>query len=146
MSERPTSCDVQIRVRYAEVDAMGYLHHARYFVYFEIGRTELLRLTGVRYRDMEERRLYYVVAKLDCRFRAPARYDDLLTLTTTTTRLTTFRVDHHYELKRDGTLLAEANSTLALVGPDGRPTTLPDDLYVQITGAGGPLAGASGSD
>ena len=72
------SCDVSIRVRYAETDAMGYLHHAQYFVYFEQGRTELLRLNGVRYRDMESRGIFYVVARLECRFRAPARYDDLL--------------------------------------------------------------------
>lgn len=130
------SCDVDIRVRYAEVDAMGYLHHARFFVYFEMGRTELLRQCGVRYRDLEEQGLFYVVARLDCRYRAPARYDDVLTLTTTTQRFSPFRVDHTYALKREGTLLAEANTTLALVGRDGRPTSLPDALYARIGGGG----------
>jgi acyl-CoA thioester hydrolase len=128
------SCDVQIRVRYAETDAMGYLHHAQYFVYFELGRTELLRLNGLRYRDMEKRGLFYVVARLDCRFRAPAHYDDLLTLTTRTSRLTRARVDHQYELKRDGQRLAEANSTLVLVGRDGRPTLLPEELHDIMSG------------
>lgn len=123
------SCDITIRVRYAETDAMGYLHHARYFVYFEEGRTELLRRCGLRYRDMEERGLFYVVARIECRYRAPARYDDLLTLTTTTEKLTRLRVDHSYRLARDQTLLAEARSTLVLVGRDGRPTPLPDDLW-----------------
>lgn len=127
------SCDVQIRVRYAETDAMGYLHHAQYFVYFEIGRTELLRSSGLCYADMERMGLFYVVAKLECRFRAPARYDDLLTLSTTAERITHVRVDHRYELKRDGTILAEARSTLALVGRDGRPIGLPDDLYERLT-------------
>ena len=129
------SCDVEIRVRYAETDAFGYLHHAQYLVYFELGRTELLRANGIRYRDMEERGLFYVVARFDCRFRAPAGYDDLLTLTTRTAKLTRVRVDHSYELKRDGQLLAEANSTLVLVDRDGKPTTLPDDLYGLLTGA-----------
>jgi len=129
MSHPIPSCDVEIRVRYAETDAMGYLHHANYFVYFEVGRTELLRRNGLRYRDMEGRGLFYVVAKIECRFRAPARYDDLLTLTTTTERFTRVRVDHRYELKRDGTLLTEASSTLVLVGRDGRPTTLPEEWY-----------------
>lgn len=128
-------CDVQIRVRYAETDAMGYLHHGNYFAYFEVGRTELLRLNGVRYADMERRGLYYVVARLDCRYRAPARYDDLLTLTTATERLTRFRVDHQYELRRDAQRLAEAHSTLVLVGADGKPTALPDDLYDVLVGA-----------
>jgi acyl-CoA thioester hydrolase len=128
------SCEVEIRVRYAEVDAMGYVHHARYFVYFEVGRTELLRENGIRYRDLEARRLYYVVVRLECRFKAPARYDDLLTLTTSTERLSPVRVDHNYRLRRGDALLAEASSTLALVGPDGRPTPLPDDIYAALTG------------
>jgi len=135
MPEPVASCDIQIRVRYSETDAMGYLHHARYFIYFEEGRTELLRRNGIRYRDMEQRGLFYVVARLQCRFRAPARYDDLLTLTTTTEKLTRVRVDHHYELARDGQLLAEANSTLVLVNRDGRPTSLPDDWYQMLTGS-----------
>ena len=132
-AEHP-SCDIQIRVRYAETDAMGYLHHAQYFVYFEQGRTELLRINGVRYRDMEERGIFYVVARLECRYRAPARYDDLLTLTTTTERLTPVRVEHTYRITRDGTLLTEGRSTLVSVGRNGRPLALPDDLYARLGG------------
>ncbi len=128
------SCQIELRVRYAETDAMGYLHHANYFVYFEQGRTELLRQNGVRYRDMEARGVFYVVARLECRFRSPVHYDDLLTLTTTTERLTPVRVEHSYRLERDGRLLAEAGSTLVCVGADGRPRPLPDDLYTQLGG------------
>ena len=133
MGEPISSHDLQIRVRYAEADAMGYLHHAQYLVYFEMGRTELLRANGLCYRDMEERGLFYVVARFDCRFRVPARYDDMLTLTTGTTRLSPVRVDHHYELKRDGHLLTEANSTLVLVDDGGRPTALPEELYAALS-------------
>ncbi len=132
MSAPLASCDVEIRVRYAETDAMGYLHHAQYFVYFELGRTELLRRNGVRYRDMEERGCFYVVARLECRFRAPAHYDDLLTLTTTTERFTPVRVDHSYRLTRDGVLLTEGRSTLVAVGRNGRPQPLPDDLCERL--------------
>ncbi|MFO0840398.1 MAG: thioesterase family protein [Phycisphaerae bacterium] len=129
-----TTCDIEVRVRYAEVDAFGYLHHSRYFVLFEMGRTELLRQCGLRYRDMEARGLFYVVAQLACRYRAPARYDDLLTLTTTTEKFTRVRVDHSYRLRCGETLLAEATTTLVLVGRDGRPTQLPDDLHAIIAG------------
>lgn len=114
---------------------MGYLHHARYMVYFEIGRTELLRLNGVRYADMEPQGLFYVVARLECRYRTAARYDDLLTLRTRTTRLSFVRVDHEYELLRGDEVLAEAATTLALVNRDGAPTRLPDELYDKLTGA-----------
>jgi acyl-CoA thioester hydrolase len=138
MADSVQSCDIQIRVRYAETDAMGYLHHAQYFVYFEQGRTELLRQNGVRYRDMEARGIFYVVVRLECRFRAPAHYDDLLTLTTATERLTPARVEHSYRLTRDGQLLAEARSTLVSVGRDGRPRALPDDLHDRLAGVAPP--------
>lgn len=134
MPDPVRACDVQIRVRYAEVDAMGVVHHARYFVYFEIGRTELLRRNGVCYADMERDGLLYVVARAQCRFRAAARYDDLLTLTTRTERLSFVRVDHSYELRRGAELLAEAQTTLALVDREGQPTRLPDELYARLTG------------
>ncbi len=134
MAQPLQSCQIDIRVRYAETDAMGYLHHAQYFVYFEQGRTELLRQSGVRYRDMEARGIFYVVARLECRYRAPARYDDLLTLTTTTERTTPVRVDHSYRLMRGDVLLAEARSTLVSVGREGRPMVLPEDLQERLAG------------
>ncbi len=137
MSEPVQVCEIPIRVRYAETDAMGYLHHAQYFVYFELGRTELLRQTGLTYRQMEERGVFYVVARLECRFRAPAHYDDLLTLTTAVERITPTRVEHSYRLTRDGKLLAEASSTLVSVGRDGRPLALPVDIYERLAGVAG---------
>lgn len=134
-------CDIDVRVRYAEVDAMGVLHHSRYFVYFEMGRTELLRHSGVTYADMERAGLFYVVTRLECRFRAPARYDDLLTLTTRATRLSYVRVDHEYVLRRGDRLLAEAQSTLALVDRGGQPTRLPEELYDRLSGPALPAGG-----
>ncbi len=120
--------DIVIRVRYAEADPMGYLHHAKYFEYFEMGRTELLRRAGLCYRDLEARGVLFVVVKLECRFRAPARYDDELTLTTRIERMTRARIDHTYRLARDGRVLCEAASTLACCDRDGRPMGIPDDI------------------
>lgn len=128
MSQPTTACEIEIRVRYAECDPMGVLHHARYFEYFEMARTELLRRTGVRYRDLEERGCLFVVAKLECRFRKPARYDDLLKLKVEITRMTRARIDHRYELYRDGVLLCEASSVLACVDRDGRVMPIPDEI------------------
>lgn len=131
MSQLPDSCEMEIRVRYAECDPMGYLHHSKYFEYFEMIRTELLRRAGVRYRDLEARGYLFAVVKLDCRFRRPARYDDLLRLTVRITRMARARIDHRYELYRDGLLLCEANTALACVDPEGRPTPIPDELISQ---------------
>lgn len=124
----PLTCDLEIRVRYPECDPMGILHHARYFEYFEMGRTELLRRWGIRYRDLETRGFFFVVVKLETRFRAPAYYDDVLTLSVRLTRQSRARIDHHYVLKRDGRVLCEATSVVACVDREGRPIPIPDDL------------------
>jgi acyl-CoA thioester hydrolase len=121
--------DIRIRVRYPEADPMGKLHHSQYWVYFEMGRTELLRSAGLRYRDLEEQGIYLVVARCSAAYRAPARVDDELTLTTRLTKLAAAKIEHAYELRReDGTLVATAETTLACVGPDGSIQPVPDAL------------------
>jgi acyl-CoA thioester hydrolase len=120
--------EIQIRVRYAETDRMGLLHHANYFVYFEQGRTELLRRQGFTYKTMEDEGFFLVLAKASIRFRQPARYDDLLTLRTTVTRTTAVRIEHRYEVFRDGVLIAEGETTLACVDREGRLQALPEWL------------------
>ena len=119
---------ITIRVRYPEVDAMGYLHHSRYLQYFEMGRIELLRSLGHSYAEMEEKGILFVVAKVECRYKSPARYDEELTLTTRVVRQTHVRIDHAYELKRGDTLLAEASTTIACVGRDGQIRQIPEAL------------------
>ena len=120
--------EIAIRVRYAETDRMGLLHHANYLIYFEQGRTELLRSQGLVYKDLEDQGYLLVLTKAEVKYRSPARYDELLTLRTTIVRTTTVRVDHRYELFRDGMLLAEGNTTLACVDRDGRIQALPEVL------------------
>ena len=96
---------ITIRVRYPEVDPMGYLHHSRYFQYFEMGRVELLRSIGHSYAELEKAGIFFAVVKVECRYRAPARYDEELTLTTKIVKQTTVRIDHEYQLRRGETLL-----------------------------------------
>ncbi len=129
MTTESTPFELQVRVRYAECDAFGILHHAKYFEYFEMARTELLRDQGIRYRDLEARGVFFVVAQIECRYRAPIRYDDIVTLRTWVTRKTRTRVDHAYEVLVDGRLVCEATSTLACVGGDGRPILMPEEMW-----------------
>jgi len=126
-----TTGEVAIRVRYAETDRMGLLHHANYLVYFEQARTELLRSLGLTYRDIEDQGFLLVVTKVEVRFRRPARYDDLLTVRTTVERTTMVRIDHKYQVFCGDKLLAEGSSTLACVDRDGRPQVLPEFLREQ---------------
>jgi acyl-CoA thioester hydrolase len=119
---------IQIRVRYAETDRMGLLHHAQYLVYFEQGRIELLRSLGLGYKDLEDQGYLLVLVRFQVRYRSPARCDDLLTLRTTVTRTTLVKVEHRYELYRDDVLVAEAESTLACIDRDGKVQALPEVL------------------
>jgi acyl-CoA thioester hydrolase len=120
--------ETTIRVRYAETDRMGLLHHANYLVYFEQGRTELLRSIGVAYKDLEDQGYLLVLAKAEVRYKNPVLYDDLLTLRTIVVRTTAVRIELRYELLRDGQLVAEGSTTLACVDRDGRIHALPDSL------------------
>ena len=129
------SGEIQIRVRYAETDRMGLLHHANYLVYFEQGRTELLRSLGLAYKDLEDQGYLLVLTHVEVKYRSPARYDDLLTLRTIVMRTTAVRIDHRYELMRDGVLIAEGGTTLACVDRDGRVQPLPDYLRAPRTPA-----------
>lgn len=117
--------EIELRVRYKECDPMGVLYHGNYFTYFEIGRTELLRAAGGNYRQMEEDGLLIVVVKAECRYRRPARYDDLLRLRTTITRVTQAKIEHQYELFRDEECLAVGHITLAVLDRSGRVQPVP---------------------
>lgn len=122
------SGETQIRVRYAETDRMGFLHHANYLVYFEQARTELLRDRGRTYKDLEDAGFFLVIAKLDVRYKAPAHYDDLLTIRTTVTRTSPIRLEHRYEVFRAGKLIAEGSTTLACVDRAGKLQPMPEWL------------------
>ena len=116
------------RVRYPECDPMGYLHHSIFLQYFEMGRIELLRHIGHSYVDFEKAGLFFVVVKVQVNYRAPARFDDELTLTTRIIRQTHVRIDHAYELRRGAKLLADATSTVACVDRNGQVQVIPEVL------------------
>lgn len=108
---------------------MGYLHHAKYWEYFEHVRNELLRNNGYRYRDLEKEGVFFVVYKASCKYIAPIRYDDLVEVTTTVCRITRTRVDHTYSIEHEDKRLSEASTTLACVNREGRPRLMPVSLW-----------------
>ncbi|MCE9560493.1 MAG: acyl-CoA thioesterase [Planctomycetes bacterium] len=118
--------EIQVRVRYAETDRMGLLHHANYLVYFEQARTELLRTSGVSYKELEDKGFFLVIAKVEIRYKTPAHYDDLLTIRTTVVRTTPVRLEHKYEMFREGNVLVcEGLTTLACVDRAGKLQAMP---------------------
>jgi acyl-CoA thioester hydrolase len=119
---------IAIRVRYAETDKMGVVYHANYFMWFEIGRCELLRAVGRSYRDMEASGIGLPVIEAHCEYKSPARYDDELVVTTKGTLLSPARVEFQYEISRpsDATINAVGRTVHAAIDTTGRPCRLPD--------------------
>ena len=94
----PGFVESRTRVRYAETDQMGIAHHANYIVWFEIGRTDLCRQTGIPYKAIEQRGLILVVVEVVCRYRAPFHYDDDVVIRTSISEAASRRMTFAYEL------------------------------------------------
>jgi acyl-CoA thioester hydrolase len=127
VSHRP--CETRLRVRYAETDQMGVVYHANYFVWFEVGRVELLRQLGFSYRDMEQNdQCFIAVVDARCRYKAPARYDDEIVVRTRLKNVRESLVHFGYELLRagDGMLLAEGETTHIVTDSQMKTRAIPE--------------------
>ncbi len=122
----------ELRVRYAETDAMGIVHHATYPVWMELGRSDFLRELGQSYAEWEARGVRLVVNEIRVRFRAPARYDELVVVRTRLAEASRRRIVFHYGIEREGVLLAEGESVHLVAGSDGRARVLPEDLLALV--------------
>lgn len=120
--------EIDIRVRYYETDAQGFVHHANYFQYFELGRVEQLAAQGFDYAQLERDGFLLVVNKIACKYLRPCRFGDTLRLKIRTVGARGARIDHEYQLLRGNELLAEAESTLACIDRQGRVQRLPEFL------------------
>jgi acyl-CoA thioester hydrolase len=117
----PQPSTITVRVRYAETDQMGVVYHANYFVWFEMGRVECLRQLGFDYKQMEiADDCHLPIVEATCRYKAPAHYDEILTVETQIICLRSGVIKFAYRLLRneDSQLLAEAQTTHVVV--DGR--------------------------
>jgi acyl-CoA thioester hydrolase len=126
----------RIRVRYAETDQMGVVYYANFFIWFEIGRVELLRQLGFQYKEMEiDDDCHIPVVEANCRYKSPARYDDELLLETTVLALRRTVIKFGYRLFRLEnqalTLLAEGETTHVTVNRSMRKVRLPQK-YVAV--------------
>jgi acyl-CoA thioester hydrolase len=120
----------RVRVRYAETDQMGVAYYANYFVWFEVGRCELLRWLGLTYRDLEANGILLPVIEAHCTFRDSARYDDDLEIATTGSLVSPVRVQFWYNVSRraDSTPLATGRTVHAAVDAAGQPCRLPTEV------------------
>ena len=119
-----------LRVRYAETDKMGVAYYANYFVWFEVGRADLLRSVGWTYREMEHAGVSLPVIEAHCEYHRSARYDDELNVNTVGRMLSPIRMKFTYQVWRaaDQTLAASGHTVHAALDPAGKPCRLPHQI------------------
>jgi acyl-CoA thioester hydrolase len=120
----------ELRVRYAETDQMGYAHHSNYLVWCEQARTDHMRALGVGYKELEENGLLLPVVDAKLRYKAAARYDDLLSVSCWVRDVNSRRVIFGYAVHRvgDERLLATAEISLMALGSNHERTTIPESV------------------
>jgi acyl-CoA thioester hydrolase len=128
--------DLKLRVRYAETDQMGVAYYSNHFVWFELGRTEFFRKRAFIYKELEEREgCYATVAEARCRYHAPARYDDTLTVRTWVKAARGRVIHFEYEVRNeDGTRIATGETLHVITDKNGRPRSLPEKYVQALTG------------
>lgn len=125
---------IQVRVRYAETDRMGYVYYGNYATYFEVARVEALREMGATYKSMEDEGILLPVYEYKIKFLKPAYYDDLLNIKTTINEIPKARIHFVYETKNEkGDVLNLAETTLVFISKEtGRPCPAPEDFLEKI--------------
>jgi len=135
-NHKKLSSTSQIRVRYAETDQMGVAYHANYFVWFEVGRCDLLRTLGLSYRDLEKDGIALPVISASCKYQHAIHYDDHITVVTRGTIVSPVRLEFEYNITRGDeghNLLAIGRTAHAAVNSNGRPRRLPSQLRTLLT-------------
>jgi acyl-CoA thioester hydrolase len=136
----PVMSEVRLRVRYAETDQMGVAYHANHFIWFEVGRVELLRQIGFSYKDMEQNdNCHMPVVDARCRYRVPAVYDEELIVRTHLRNVRESVVRFGYELRRanDGRLLATGETLHIAVDSEKKVTSFPEKYVNALRAAMG---------
>ena len=132
--------ETKLRVRYAETDQMGVVYHSNYIIWFEVGRVEMLRSLGFTYREMEKQDgTHIAVVDVRCRFKAPALYDDSITVRTRLLNVRDSLLHFGYEILReaDGTLLAEGETVHLVVDAEFQRMPLPEKYRQRFLHAAG---------
>jgi acyl-CoA thioester hydrolase len=133
--EKTRTATTQTRVRYPETDRMGIAHHTHYFVWFELGRTELMRQAGCAYGALEDDAgVFFPVIEAGAQYKASARYDEVLEIETRLVAAEGVRVRFDYAIRRaeGGTVLATGFTVHASCDASGRPTRLPDAVRQRL--------------
>ena len=128
MRKRHKVSEISIRVPYADTDQMGMVYYANYYVYFERGRTEWLRDKGLEYRSLEAKGIYLPVVESSCRYRSPARYDDLITVRTEVSGVGACSIEFSYTVTSGDNKIAEGRTKHPFVNIKMKPVRIPQEI------------------
>lgn len=124
---------IQVRVRYNEVDRMGYLHHGNYAVYFEMGRTELIRSFGQSYKEYEDNGIILPVSGLHFQFIKPAKYDEIVSIKTTLKEFKGIRLIFEYEIKDElNEIICIGSSSLIFANAETGKPSRPPEFFTRL--------------
>lgn len=124
---------IEIRVRYPEVDRMGFLFHGHYMTYFDSARNEFMRDLGMCNLDFEESGIMFPVLHIDITYINAAHYDDLLTIETTLERVEGVRIFFHHEVfNPKGELITKADVTLTTMGSESKRAMRPPKSLLDL--------------
>lgn len=135
-----SAVEVRLRVIYGDTDQMGVVYYANYFRYFELSRSEYFRARGGSYVEVEKQGLMLPVVEASCSYRAPARYDDLLVVKASVSRMKRASIEFTYEVRKEGepAILCTGLTLHACINREGRPTALPEDVIKLLGAVNGP--------
>ena len=137
MSRNPVTSIVEFRVRYAETDQMKVVHHRNYLVWCELGRTDLIRMLGTSYADIEKQGILLAVVEATLRYHAPARYDDLIRVRTVLREARSRSVTFEYTIENadTGEKLVTARTMLASINGEGKLVSMPEQMRRSLESA-----------
>ena len=121
---------IQVRVRYAETDQMGYVYYGNYATYYEVARVEALRTLGLSYKELEEKGIMMPVLENRSKFLLPGKYDELLTVKVSIPKMPTVKIVFKYDIYNESDqLIHEGETTLAFINMEsGRPVRMPEEM------------------
>lgn len=128
----------EFRVRYEETDRMGIVYHSNYIIWFDVGRTEFLRSIGYNYSDIEKEGVWLPIIEAGCKYKSPARYDDIVRVETYIEKLTRVKIGFGYKVYRGDELLVEGSTLQAFTNEKLKPigiSRLKPDLYEKLLAA-----------
>jgi acyl-CoA thioester hydrolase len=126
--QTPKNFETEVRVRYQETDNMGVVYYANYLVWFEVARTEYLRSLGIAYTELERKGFYLMVAGVSCKYKSPARYDDIVRLQTWVSDIKNSSMKFEYKLFVGDRPVATGDSVHVFTNKSARPVRVPEEV------------------